>query len=700
MFMELIMKRSTGWNRGFGCWAASQWLLGAAIAGGLDPVIPLVDLGEAPQAPRDAVVAPGTGQIRPLSVTGGFTVTTASREASRVFYSTVYAASEGIPEGWTGNILSGVPGTNSPQFDEAVLRRINYYRAMAGVPAAVTFDPDYARKTQQAALMMSANRQLSHTPPTTWIYYTAEGAEAAGKSNLALGYSGPAAIDGLIFDTGANNTAAGHRRWFLYPQTQKMGTGNVSSDQGYPSSDATWVIDSNYGLTRPATRDDFVAWPPAGFVPYSLVPARWTFSYPGSFIDATVTVTRDGVPVPVRVDSQGSGAGENSIVFITGDLDPNSGPATPFARPAVDSTNVIVVGPIRVGDGQQKTFTYSAVLFDPARPGPDAVAATLSGPDTVIAGQGSDFAFTPVPNADAYRWRQTGLAAYSKIEGAEDAVPAVEIVSTAGYSVIATGVAASGSRSFHLAHAKPERQQVTLAASLLVSATSELRFSAFVGVGSPAQTARVQITADGGGNWQDVWTRTGTNTASVTVPKVVFQPVSVSLAQFSGQVVQVRFLYDYLVPGALYYGQTANGFGFHFDDVAVTGAQQLQAEVTSLATATTLHFVPSTAGDYLLQVQPRFFGEFYGAYGPVKTVVATTQGLTVTSIAGGSGSTLTIEFTAPPGVTSGFLLERSDQPGGAWALAPGTATAGLNGRFRFTAIATTSAAGFFRIRTP
>lgn len=35
--------------------------------------------------------------------------------------------------------------------------------------------------------MMSANNALSHTPPSTWTSYTANGAEAAGNSNIALG---------------------------------------------------------------------------------------------------------------------------------------------------------------------------------------------------------------------------------------------------------------------------------------------------------------------------------------------------------------------------------------------------------------------------------------------------------------------------------------------------------------------------------
>ena len=69
----------------------------------------------------------------------------------------------------------GLAGT----FQDATALRVNYFRAMAGVSAAVTFSDALGAKAQQAALMMSANNSLSHFPPTTWLDYTQAGAEAA-----------------------------------------------------------------------------------------------------------------------------------------------------------------------------------------------------------------------------------------------------------------------------------------------------------------------------------------------------------------------------------------------------------------------------------------------------------------------------------------------------------------------------------------
>src|SRR5262249_41649507 len=194
------------------------------------------------------------------------------------------------------------PGTNSTAFQEGVLRRINWFRAIAGLPAAVTFDTSNNTDDQAAALIMSANNALSHFPPSSWRCFSGPGAHAASNSNLALGSSGATSISRYIADYGANNTAVGHRRWLLYPQTQVMGTGDVPSQSGYSPANATWVFDANLFGPRPATRQRYVAWPPEGFVPYQVVYPQWSFALSNAdFSVATVTMKSNGVNVAVSL---------------------------------------------------------------------------------------------------------------------------------------------------------------------------------------------------------------------------------------------------------------------------------------------------------------------------------------------------------------------------------------------------------------
>src|SRR5206468_955598 len=122
------------------------------------------------------------------------------------FYNAVYTASDGVAMNSTANPATCLPGTNATLFVEAVLRRINWFRALSGIPAAVTLDPTTNTLCQMAALMMSANTNLSTTPPLTWRCYSSDGTNAAANSLLALGAAGSDAITLYMRDHGSGNS--------------------------------------------------------------------------------------------------------------------------------------------------------------------------------------------------------------------------------------------------------------------------------------------------------------------------------------------------------------------------------------------------------------------------------------------------------------------------------------------------------------
>jgi hypothetical protein len=293
---------------------------------------------------------------------------TSTRTAVRDTWNLTFWPTITVPAGWTGNVDSNIPGTTTQAFKDAVATRIYWFRAMAGVPPPIAISPVYSAKDQQAALMFSANRQISHYPPNTWVDYTAEGAEAAANSDICYGYfNDPGCVAAYINDWGSNNAAAGHRRWILYPQTQTMGTGDVpqSGPAGnpYPPANALWVFDGLYGTTRPATRAAYVAWPPPGFVPYQTVAQRWSFSYPAAdFTNAAVSMQRNSAAVPVRLEQVVTGYGENTIVWVPDNLDASSY-YVPSA-PAADTTSSVTLTNVLIG-GVPQTFSYSVTVFDP-----------------------------------------------------------------------------------------------------------------------------------------------------------------------------------------------------------------------------------------------------------------------------------------------------------------------------------------------
>lgn len=551
-----------------------------------------------------------TDREQPRS-TGGYSIDLSQREAVRLFYAGVYKASDAVSSDWTGSLSGCQAGSTSTAYKDSVLRRINWFRAMAGVPANVQLDATFNRKAQQAALVMAANNSLSHTPPSNWTCNNAEATEAAGSSNLALGRAGADSIaGGYMEDSGSNNTAVGHRRWVLYPQTQTMGTGDVT---GSPRANALWVFDGRFGAARPSVRDEFVAWPPPGFVPYTTVYPRWSFSYPGAdFAAATVSMSENGVSLPTRKEALSNGAGENTLVWLPGTYTDGMS----WARPSADTAYTVQISGVRI-NGVTRNFSYTVNVFDP-----DVAVRTLTlgGSDTATAGQSSAYTFEAIPGATQYQWRSLEYASASFTDGAEGDLSQVVAATTTGYDVQVSGVSATGSRSFHLAHPQPVDQTLTLQDDWVPGAQSVLVFASRLGLSSSSQKARVQVSQDGGANWATVYEQAGTQSGSTSsFGETSFADRQVSLAAFSGRTVKVRFVYSFT--GGSYYPQTSNTAGWFIDDIRLTGVNRLTrtGDPTDLGSATQFNFTPAQVGGVLLQARAGMYG-FYGDWGPVKAV--------------------------------------------------------------------------------
>lgn len=303
----------------------------------------------------------GRGGNSPSTNIGGVIVETSNRQEVLDYYNDVYLSSS-VSSGWAGDQTTCSQGSTTAAFKKSVLNRINYYRAMAGVPSNILLDNTLNRKAQKAALMMSANTRLDHYPDDSWDCYTAEGDEGAGNSNLFLGRHGRDAVSGYIVDNGGNNRAVGHRRWLLLPQSQKMGTGDIPESGAYRSSNAIWVIDDHYLDEAPASRDGFIAWPTSGYNPYTLVPVRWSFSHPDADLDdAIVTVTQDGVALPVIIDNSNSDIIPTVVWRLNGMVADGS---VSWPMPAADTEYDVQISNISV-DGESTEFNYTVTVFAP-----------------------------------------------------------------------------------------------------------------------------------------------------------------------------------------------------------------------------------------------------------------------------------------------------------------------------------------------
>ena len=646
------------------------WALALALRLSAQPVIPdsrtlegLRTLEEVNRSFRADVVTPAPA---PLSVT----LTT--RAQARAFFNAVYAASENIPSGWTGSLsgtpgtgpVTGTPGATSAAFQAAVQLRINWFRAMAGIPAAIAFDSAEGAMDQQAALIMSANNYLSHTPPTTWLLYTSDGATAAGQSNLSLGEDGPDAIDGYILDyggindVGTSNGAVGHRRWLLYPQTQTMATGDVDATGSFLAANATWILDGNYGGPRPSTRDGFVAWPPPGYVPYQVVFPRWSLSYPGAdFSSATVTMTSNGAPVPVSLEALDNPAyGENTIVWdyngLDGDTDFSAAP-----QPSADTAYTVAVDGVNVG-GTLMNFSYTVTVFDPAVAGTGDAPPTLSGPSQPPVGEGSTYTVAGLPSfANGFEYRTVAVGnapgSFSASGGLQGIVASV----SAGYN----DVSSSG---YYLAMPAAVSQTLTLPGEYLASSSSSLQFESELGYATSDQVARVQISLDDGNTWSDVYTQPGTGTAGETS----FVSRTVSLSAYAGYPLEIRFAYTYdaVNGGSLYY-ETSPGVGWSLNAISFTGVSTAAPGAPSAFEAgNSFSYTPPAAGAVALEARPVLFGNYPLPWGPLLGVTAAAPTGRLVNISTraqvGTGGNILIPGFVIGGTGMETLLIRADGP--------------------------------------
>jgi uncharacterized protein YkwD len=268
---------------------------------------------------------------------------------------------DNTPFSWSGSVGGCAAGDTTDAFKGAVLRRLNYFRAMAGLPGDLTLDSSLSAKAQQAALMMDASDGLSHAPGTSWPCYSADGAEAAGKSLLA--YSNAPTrdvglLDGYMRDRGANNVAVGHRRWILYPQLAIVGTGDV------PQANALWIVmPAEQGSAASASA---IAWPPRGFVPRALADPIDRFSVScakANFSTASVAMRGDaGQPINVRVESRtDNGYGDNTIVWS---IDTARSPASGWDRGTGDTRLDIEVANV-ANCSAGSSFRYSVTFIRP-----------------------------------------------------------------------------------------------------------------------------------------------------------------------------------------------------------------------------------------------------------------------------------------------------------------------------------------------
>jgi hypothetical protein len=563
------------------------WIAAAIISGVIAfPMSGLSapELGEAARAPTNLVLNPLPSKgPKPLDqpVTGGFSVNTDSREEVRDFYNAIYPTSDNVPQDSTADESSCTPGHNSNAFQQAELRRINWFRAMAGMPAAIYLDPMDDWGSQQMAVLESANNVLDHNPTNTYDCYNTFAAMYAG-GDQSLGADGAEATRNFIWDFGANNNEVGHRRWILYPPEIVMGAGDVPGTPGHAAANLTFVFDPASFGARPATRQPYVAWPPEGFVPYQVVFPYWSFGLSNADLSAaTITMSSNGVPIATIVQPYQTGFGENTLVWVPMGLDATTeGTAFPFN--GKDTVYSVTVGNINY-NGATISYSYNVTVFDPAIPGADYIPTAINGPDQAALNAATIYSVVPSvdPHVTSYDFLTAQLASGNLTDNANNGLSNFTLTPQPNYSVITTEPFGTGN-CFNLEHfhTNSSPQLFQLNEELFPATNTTLSFQSELGYASPDEVARVQVSADGGANWSDLYAQPGDDSYETS-----FTPHTLSLSNYAGMTILVRFNFDFA--GGTFY-ISGSPIGWFLTDIVVTNAQAIVNQTVNNSTVTNI----------------------------------------------------------------------------------------------------------------
>lgn len=258
-----------------------------------------------------------TGGTSTGAGTGGTTTAGGSTGASGAPGSstelcTAWLSASTSESGWTGNVSTCTAGDMSATSRANALALVNLFRWIAALPAVTTSD-QYNQDDQACALMMQANGQISHTPDSSWLCYTAAGANAATNSCVS-GAGAVVSVAEYMVDPG-NPTTLGHRRWVLSNYLGPIGIGSTGN--------YSCMYTGSTGNAGKA----WIAWPAPGFFPLQAATDSWNrsinttgWSVESDSINlagAVVAVTLNGTNLPVTVAQLDANYGSRyAISFI------------------------------------------------------------------------------------------------------------------------------------------------------------------------------------------------------------------------------------------------------------------------------------------------------------------------------------------------------------------------------------------------
>lgn len=595
----------------------------------------------------------------------GFSVLNQNRNDVVAFWQAVYQASEGYDKRiqWTGN-YTGKPGTVSKEFAKDVERRINFFRAICGVPGTIkvnsgstvfrddldehkpSADTLKSEAAQAAALMLILNYNpatgtdpaITHDPASSLKGWSKEAWNGNAHGNLAFGVFGPGAITEYMVEELANgsatsswNSLVGHRRWTLFPESTDFATGDQpGSSASRPPTNVLYIAQKDSEMAD--VEADFVAYPAPGYFPAPINSRYWSLSHAGAdFSSASVQVKdSQGKTVSISNVRSSEGYGHPALIWQV------SGTAASRSVYADTSFHVSVSG--ISGEGVPSTCDYTVTLINPDR---IVSNQSVTGPSSASTG-GAIYQITPPSLAEALQVTAYRKMTSSWTEGAEKKSVVPVIARTSGTYPLKMKMAAyggfgtlSGSSAFHLTfpvsydliqRGVPE-QSFELDRTIISRGNGMLKFLYRRGYMTKGSFLDVEVSTNGGVTWSRIGkTIRGVNDTmyDASASKATYKLPKTS------QPLRVRFRYHTKPGEPIYTHEATPTFptGIFIDSITTKNCDWLQLKKATIlaSSATQFKFTSATAGEPLvpgrkwsLAMRTKLGGKWLPS-GPVKTV--------------------------------------------------------------------------------
>lgn len=595
-----------------------------------------------------------------------FEVNTMDRNDVVAFWHAVYMSSEGYEKRiqWTGGYL-GNNGTTSREFLNDVERRLNFYRAMCGIPSGaeisttstvvvtpqdrfqVPANQTKSAAAQAGAMMMARTYReqrsfsaMSHDPEETAAGWSPLAWNGNANGNLAFGVFGPGAISQYILEERPKdvqsttwNASVGHRRWCLFPRSTQYASGDqpgyFNLTEGVVPPTNVLYVSQNSNELATIESPVFVAYPPAGFVPAPMNSPFWSISRSGAdFSTAQVTVKRqNGTQLAISELQFSKGFGDPALIW-----------RMPEVLKSVynDMRYDVKVTGIQ-GINTPTELEYSVTLIHPDRL---TSSHLITGSATPVTRKSTRYTFTPPVGAEAI---SIGVGTYEAASWKENAEakkqPGIIDLTASSYPIICKmdqfkGFGSiEGKSAYRLTfpvsydmtvRGTPE-QIFELNRDLIPSKGASLNFRFKRGLMSTNTGLVVEGTTDGGVSWKTMTSIMGLSDNSykpATFSKKVPLPVSANP-------LRIRFRL-YSLGGVIFphSGMEKLPTGIFIDDITVKNSKMLTLKKDNLFSGTTKSFTlnQATAGktlavgeEWALRMRAKLGGKWF-PYGPLKKV--------------------------------------------------------------------------------